>query len=165
MSPPTSRAKLEDLPADATHLILSVGGNDAWGHADFLGQSTASVAEVLLRLDALIAPFARAHHGALELLKQTGLPLAVCTIYNGNFQDPQTARLVSVALAFFNDAMVRNATDFGIPLVDLREICAIPSDYANEIEPSSQGAGRIARVIARMAGGHSWDEKRTTVYV
>ena len=44
--------QLQRLPADATHLILSVGGNDALSHADFLEQSAGSVAEVLLQLDS-----------------------------------------------------------------------------------------------------------------
>src|SRR3712207_9595404 len=39
---PDVREQLRDLPADATHLIVSAGGNDALGHIDFLGAPARS---------------------------------------------------------------------------------------------------------------------------
>src|SRR5688572_1030904 len=46
-------AQVERLPSDATHLVVSAGGNDALGHsAMILRESAASFAEVLDRLGA-----------------------------------------------------------------------------------------------------------------
>src|SRR5690349_15372544 len=42
--------QLDRLPSDATHLVLSAGGNDALANSAVLDQSAKSVAEVLVRL-------------------------------------------------------------------------------------------------------------------
>ena len=156
--------QLKQLPAGATHLILSVGGNDALMNSDFLAETAGSVAEVLLKSRALADAFAFAHCEVLKLLHQTGLPFAVCTIYDANFADSQTAQLVATALALFNEAITRNAVEFGAPLIDLRHICVENADYANEIEPSVTGGEKIARAISRVVEEHNWEKKRTTIY-
>src|SRR5687767_10042149 len=43
--------QLERLPKDATHLVVSAGGNDALGASFLLGQSVATVAEALSLLE------------------------------------------------------------------------------------------------------------------
>ena len=157
--------QLKQLPAHATHLILSVGGNDALMHSDFLAEEASSVAQVLLASRALADAFGLAHGEVLKSLHKTGLPFAVCTIYDANFADPQTAQLVGTALALFNEAITRNAVEFGAPLIDLRQICVENVDYANEIEPSVTGGEKIARAIWRVVEEHKWENKLTTIYI
>ena len=156
--------QLKKLPEGATHLILSVGGNDALMHSDFLMEEAISVAQVLLQARALADAFGVAHCEVLKMLAKTGLPLAVCTIYDCNFADPQTAQLVGTALALFNESIVRNAVEMGVPVIDLRLICNESDDYANEIEPSVQGGQKIARAIARVVQEHDWQKKLTAIY-
>ena len=157
-------AQIARLPHDATHLMLSIGGNDALQNADFLLAPAQSVAEVLTRLSAFGQNFAAAHRAVVEQLKTTGLPLALCTIYDANFGDAQTADLVKTALAVWNDAIVRQAIAAGLPVIDLRAVCSKPADYANEIEPSSQGGAKIARAIRRVVDAHRFDHAQTTIY-
>ena len=83
----------------------------------------------------------------------------VCTIYNGNLA-PSEQRNARVALATFNDVIVRTALAFSLNLLELRAICTQPSDFANPIEPSGTGGLKIARAIAVAlgvipGGGHS----------
>ena len=156
--------QLKELPLDATHLILSVGGNDALMHSDFLMEEAASVAEVLLQARALADAFGLAHCEVLKALKKTGLPFAVCTIYDCNFAEPRTAQLVGTALSLFNEAIVRNAVELGAPVIDLRSICCETADYANEIEPSVVGGAKIARALWRVVEKHDWDKQLTTIY-
>lgn len=157
-------SQLKKLPDDATHLVLSIGGNDALMHSDFLMEEATSVAEVLLQARALADAFAVAYGEVLKMLAKIGLPFVVCTIYDGNFADPQTAQLVGTALALFNESIIRNAVEFGVPVIDLRLICCESADYANEIEPSVQGGKKIAAVIARVIEEHNWEEKLTAIY-
>jgi hypothetical protein len=51
-------------------------------------------------------------------------------------------------LTLFNDAIIRIATEYGVPVIDLRSVCIQDEDYANPIEPSSVGGEKIAKVIA-----------------
>jgi hypothetical protein len=142
-------SQLARVPDSATHLVLSVGGNDALGHIDVLQQPARSVAEVLDSLATRVEPFEAAYRALLLEVVGRGLPLTVCTIYNGNFPDPRVQRLTRTALTLFNDAILRAAFAHELPVIDLRLVCSDPADYANPIEPSVQGGARIAHAIVR----------------
>ncbi len=137
------------IPANATHLALSVGGNDALGHADMLERPADSVAEVLGMLAEVAMEFELRYRAAVDALLERRLPLAICTIYNGNFPDVLTQQLAATALTVFNDAILRVAIEAGLVVIDLRVVCTEPSDYANPIEPSVQGGAKIADAIVR----------------
>lgn len=141
--------QLERVPADATHLVLSVGGNDALGHVHILEQGARSVAEVLDLLSRMAEPFRERYGDTLRQVQETGLPLTICTIYEGAFPDPALQRRAGTALTLFNDVILRFAFDLGLSAVDLRRVCSDRADYANPIEPSVQGGAKIARAIAR----------------
>ncbi len=139
------------LPADATHLVLSVGGNDALQQAHLLLTPASSTDEALGLLADLVEQFEHDYRAAVAACLRPGLPLTICTIYNGNFPDLAYQRITTTALAVFNDAILRTAIAYRLPVIDLRAICASPEDYANRIEPSSVGGAKIARDIAALA--------------
>ncbi len=144
------REQLRLLPADATHLILSVGGNDALGHIDFLGAPAGSTAEVLLGLADMAAEFERGYDDMLDEVLARGLPTAICTIYYPRFPDATLQTIAVTALTVFNDCIVRAALVHRLPLLDLRFVCTEEGDYADPIEPSAQGGEKISRAIAAM---------------
>lgn len=137
------------LPKDASHLILSVGGNDALRHMDLLDQPLRSSAQAFDMLADAVAGFERDYAQALRTCLDTTLPLVICTIYNGNFADAAFQRRVVVAASAFNNVILRAATVNGLRVIDLRLICDRPEDYANPIEPSSIGGEKIVRAIAQ----------------
>ena len=141
------------LPGDATHLVLSVGGNDALMASGLLDEPVYSSADALRLIGASVREFESRYRAAVAACLARGLPLVVCTIYNGNFPDPDYRERVVVALTVFNDAIVRAACSHGLDVIDLRAVCDLPQDYANPIEPSSIGGAKIARVIARVVTG------------
>jgi hypothetical protein len=145
-------SQLGRLPADATHLVLSVGGNDALGHLDFLGRSARSVAGVLMELAAMAEDFEGRYRATLARVLEHGLPTALCTIYYPRFPDAEAQRLAVTALSAFNDAILRAAFEARLPVIDLRLVCSDEADYANPIEPSARGGGKIAAAIARLLG-------------
>jgi lysophospholipase L1-like esterase len=139
--------QLAKLPADASHLILSVGGNDALAHGDLLTRSAKSVPEVLGLLAEAAGAFEQRYRRLIGRLLNRKLPLTVCTIYNGNFPDPFFQRVATTALCVFNDAILRAGLEHKLEIIDLRLVCTEPADYANPIEPSSVGGAKIARAI------------------
>jgi lysophospholipase L1-like esterase len=141
--------QLGGLPRDATHLVVSVGGNDALGSASILAQPATSVAEAVGRLAEAQSRFRQAYARMVEAVVATGLPAALCTIYDSNYPEPQR-RVVVAGLALFNDVITRAAFSRRLPVLDLRLVCSEPSDYANPIEPSAQGGDKIARAIAAL---------------
>ena len=98
--------------------------------------------------------------GLLSLKK----PTAVCTIYYPRIPEPFTQKIAVAALATFNDVIIRQAFLAGVPLIDLRLVCDEDSDYANEIEPSEKGGGKIADAIVRLVSEHDFESRRTEVF-
>jgi hypothetical protein len=126
-----------------------VGGNDAIMNSGVLLKPLDSAAKTLAELADVSREFERKYRRAVAACRKTGLPLTICTIYNGNFPDREYQRLASTALMVFNDAILRVGFEFGLTVIDLRFVCASPEDYANPIEPSSKGGAKIARCIVR----------------
>ena len=146
------RGQLAGLPADATHLAVSIGGNDALGASGILGMSVATVGEALSLLEAAQSRFARDYAAMADAVLARALPTAFCTIYDTPPSGPEY-RVLRTALALFNDEIGRAVFARGATLIDLRLICDEDEDYANPIEPSSRGGAKIAAAIARFAGG------------
>ena len=157
------RDQLRLLPPDATHLIVSVGGNDALGHSDFLGAPARSTAEALMGLADLGDGFERDYLAMLNGVLARGLPTAICTVYYPRFPEATLQRVAVAALTVFNDCIIRAAFAHGIPLIDLRLICTEASDYANAIEPSACGGEKISRAIAELVE-HGATGGRTEVF-
>jgi lysophospholipase L1-like esterase len=141
-------AQLARLPSDATHLLLSVGGNNALMRQALLQAPAASTAEAILMLADAVREFEAGYRKTITACLALRLPLTVCTIYNGNFDDARYRRLTRSAIALFDDAIMRTAVENRLKVIELRLICALPEDYANQIEPSSAGAAKIARALA-----------------
>ena len=141
--------QLERLPPSASHLVLSIGGNDALAHSELLEGPAASAPQLLNFLADAAESFERRYRRLVDRLLERELPLTVCTIYNGNFPEPGFQRLASTALCIFNDPILRIAFERRLTVVDLRLVCQEAADYANPIEPSSRGGGKIAGAIVR----------------
>ena len=144
--------QLASMPADATHLVVSVGGNDALGYVGLLERAASSSAQVLGWFADAAEAFEARYRQMLARVLARGLPTTLCTIYNGNL-GPPTQRLATTALAIFNDAILRAAATHALPVIELRHVCTEPADYANPIEPSSRGGEKIARAIVAAVVG------------
>ena len=100
------------LPAQATHLVLSVGGNNALMHIGILETPVSStMTKAVEALADIASDFERRYRLAIAACLDTALPLAVCTIYNGCFDDKSFQRLASTTLTVFNDAIIRLAIE------------------------------------------------------
>lgn len=139
--------QLESIPDDATHLVLSVGGNNAILRADILDRPVASAGEAFQLLSAVGEEFEKQYRNSLVACLSRRLPLVVCTIYHGNFEDDVFRRRAIVALTVFNDVIIRCAAQHQLVVIDLRFVCNAPVDFANPIEPSTIGGAKIARAI------------------
>lgn len=145
-------SQLVRIPADATHLVVSVGGNDALGESHLLGSPARTVGEALMMLLDAQQRFAGNYAYMLEGVLSRQLPTALCTIYDTPTWAPNQ-RIIKAALALFNDVITRAAFGNALPLIDLRLICSDDDDYANPIEPSTKGGEKMAAAIARLIAG------------
>jgi hypothetical protein len=152
------------IPTDATHLIISAGGNDALGYSSVLGAPSRSIAESLMQLADIRDKFQVQYAAAINGILQAGRPTAVCTIYDPRYPDPVQRRLGATALTIINDVIIREAVRLGLPLLDLRIICDEDADFANPIEPSSQGGSKMVNAIASLLAKHDFVRSTSEVF-
>jgi len=137
--------QLARLPPDATHLVVSVGGNDALSHSsEVLNERPGTFVNVLARLGEIGAEFQTAYRRMLDHVLAHGKPTTVCTIYDSV---PGLSPAHRAGLCVFNDVITREAIRSNVDLIDLRLICGEKADYSSisPIEPSETGGEKIAR--------------------
>jgi hypothetical protein len=86
-----------ELPSDTTHLVVSIGGNDALQRSAFLVERVDSLAEALVHLSAVREIFEQGYRSMLHALLDHALPTVVCTIYEPRFPDPAYRRWPQLA--------------------------------------------------------------------
>ena len=174
------KTQLERLPEDATHLIISAGGNDALGVLHELTEPANNIGEGFYKFYDMRSQFEDKYSSMLTNALSHGLPTTVCTVYDPCFNHGDLQRVEDymwygisankmqkttvTALPIFNDIITRQAVTAGVPLMDLRLIFNSDSDYANPIEPSAAGGVKMARVIKKIVNHHRFEEKRTSIY-
>jgi lysophospholipase L1-like esterase len=146
-------AQLRKLPGDATHVVISAGGNDALAVSGVLDERADSVAGALDRLATVADDFSSQYSEMLQNALVHTPSTAVCTIYQPRYPDPNRRRIAAAALSLLNDHITRQAFAAGVTLIDLRLICDRDDDFANPIEPSAKGGAKIASAIAAFVKG------------
>lgn len=139
--------QLSAIPDDATHLVLSAGGNDALLTAgDLFSEHALDVRDALGKLGDIFRDFTNEYRQLVDELRSLRRHLTLCTVYDSvpELGDPELA-----GLCVFNDAITRTAFSVGATLIDLRIICDEATDYAgiSPIEPSASGGGKIAHAV------------------
>lgn len=143
--------QIPNIPEEATHLVVCIGGNDALQSMDIMSLPASSVMFALGHLTEVRRQFQRAYRAMLRQLLEMHRPTAVCTIYDAV---PGLSPELQTALCMFNDTIVREAYSAQIPVIDIRTICTEAGDYSeiSPIEPSAAGGRKIAQAIARWLG-------------
>jgi hypothetical protein len=155
--------QLARLPADSSHLVVSVGGNNALENSAIVEETACSAAEGFVTLADIQEDFRREYRHMLQAVLNVGKPTVLCTIYDAI---PGFPRQAITALSVFNDIILREAFRSGLPILDLRLLCDEARDYSSlsPIEPSEVGGAKIARGIRRVVTGHDFSRGESVVY-
>ncbi|MGJ7538397.1 MULTISPECIES: SGNH/GDSL hydrolase family protein [unclassified Variovorax] len=144
------RDQLAVQKVEDSYLLVSIGGNDALLNAGILDMPASSTAEVLDLLSDVTEEFEKSYRSAIERCLEITSRLFVCTIYHGNFPDPEYQKRVSIALDVFNSRIIKIAAEQGIGILDLRAVCNAPADFSKGIEPSEKGGKKISDAVVRL---------------
>jgi hypothetical protein len=155
--------QLSQVPDEATHIFVSVGGNDALGYGGILLKNRPSSKQLLEDLADVQNEFRQNYRKMLARVMNLGRYNTVCTIYDSV---PGLTSVSITALSIFNDVIVQEASFNGIPGIDLRHVCSDPSDYStiSPIEPSALGGDKIAKTIAKVFLEHDFSANTTAIY-
>ncbi|UJR35797.1 hypothetical protein I4U23_028545 [Adineta vaga] len=156
--------QIKRVPDDATHLFISIGGNNALSYMHHLQQSVGSVGEALLILHKIKANFEKDYREMLKQVTSLKRPVTTCTIYNPRFPGSHEQTMCETGLSALNDVIVTESTKLGIPVIDLKTIFNDPKDYANAIEPGVQGGAKIVENILFVVNHHRFHENICSIY-
>ena len=140
-------------PGRPAVVVLSVGGNDLLETRQALPPATAPAARILSAFHQVAEDLGARYAKLLESLRPAADRWIVCTIYDVPLTDPEMALLSRVALATMNDHIQRAAWRHGAEVLELRDVCTRPEDFVLEIEPSAEGARKIATAIVNAVTG------------
>ena len=160
---------------EASHIIVSIGGNDLLHNISFL-QRTSELSKIMGK-DArigkwgvkelnpsrnrvfeetyfeIIKPFKKQYETIVANLSSHRANLLLCTVYEGDLVDSDEFSDVNnsskTMVSIFNDIVYRTANKCGAEVLELRDIFVRPEDYANPIEPSHIGGGKLAKAIQK----------------
>ena len=162
-----------NLLSGATHMVVSIGGNDLLCNISFL-QTTTKLSKVMgkdARIEKwgvrelnpsrnrvfeetyfeIIQPFTKQYETIVANLSNHRAKLLLCTVYEGDLVDSDEFSDVNYSsktmVSVFNDIVYRTANKYGADVLELREIFVSSEDYANPIEPSHIGGGKLAKAI------------------
>ena len=140
-------AQAARIPDDASHLVLSVGGNDALQASGYLRGACSSFPQAMETLARIRDEFIESYQRALKAVLSRGLPTHVCTVYD---RIPGLSRGDTAGLALFNELILREAVRLKLSVIDLRLVCDERDDFStvSPIEPSARGGAKIAGAIA-----------------
>ena len=158
---------------EATHIVMSIGGNDLLQNISFL-QMTSKLSEVMDK-DArigkwgskelnpsrnkvfeetyfeIIKPMQQEYESIVANLSNYRAKLLLCTVYEGDLVDSDEFSDViyssKTMLSIFNDLVYRTAQKYDGEVLELRDIFISSEDYANPIEPSHIGGEKLAKSI------------------
>jgi hypothetical protein len=145
-------AQVKHVPADATQLFLSVGGNDLLRKFDLLNARASTVADALLKLGTVMDELSRRYLHAVDACRGTGVPLCLCAVYGCSFPDARTQACADLIVSLFHDRIRQVAEEHRFPVIDLRRVCWRETDFVRSIEPSATGGWRIATTLAGFVG-------------
>jgi len=166
-------SQVSKIPTDATHLFVSIGGNDALGCMYQLQSPATDMESALVMMAEIRDEFSEKYQKAISKVLDKKLPTAVCTIYNPCFlhkgskrgfgmTEEKTQKACEIGLAVLNDVIIQTAVKFQLPVIELRGLFTDEADYANPIEPSEKGGAKMVAVMSEMLTLTSW--KGCTIY-
>jgi hypothetical protein len=155
--------QLARIPEDATHLVVSAGGNDALDNSPLVNSPSADSETLLAELLTAIAEFQAHYRQLVHALTLKLLPTLVCTVYDAV---PDLRPAERTILSLFNDTIVRESAAARFPILDLRQVCVEPRDFSSvsPIEPSEIGGSKISRAIQSVLLGHDFTRPQSVIY-
>ena len=166
--------QLKNLPADATHLFVSVGGNDGLKHFGIFKQPVETIGEALQKMYVIGESFKSKYSSMVDQVLTYKIPTIFCSIYYPRFNVRSLSRVlhylstksngmdtqqtVMAAETIFNDIITYEVFKRKLSLIDLRVLCNDDQDFANPIEPSCTGGMKIAKTIHKIAIKHNFNK-------
>ena len=144
----------DHVPADATAIVLSVGGNDGLRMLGALQDVGMHPWRVTSKIMEIRGAFRARYEQMVCKVLSHGVPLIICNVYAPNHDasniavmGPGARVVASIGVRLINGVIASTARKHRLPLLDLFSAFNQTKDYANPIEPSVWGGDKISNNI------------------
>lgn len=155
--------QFKHLASDTSHLVISVGGNDMLENSFVVRESDKTLSEMWKEVDETRQQFHQDYRRLLREAFTHRLPMVCCTVYDAiqGITPPE-----SILLSLFNDVIISECIQQGLPILDLRKVCTETRDFSkySPIEPSEIGGAKIVRCLRHIFHSHDFAQPLTTIY-
>jgi len=145
--------QIPKIPSNATHIFMSIIGNDCLGVLMGLHNSS-QWAEVAAApspdnpiLSNILSQLESKYEETVLKVKNVGPPLTVCNLYAPRFDDAALQAFCRFSVQLLNIRLKAVADKHGVGLIDIYSLFTDPADYANAIEPGKSGSEKIGKAI------------------
>ena len=147
-----TQTQLPQVPAMATHIFLSIGGNDALAKAKELFEQPGKISLLLGFIHWLFFLFSLEYYQTLSTLKTIGKSqVFICTLYTPDMKKAFWWKrwLCAFALWHLNRVIRTVAHQFNYDILDLAVICDPKTDMrpGHEVELNHGGCKKVAAAM------------------
>uniref|UniRef100_A0A7S4KRT0 SGNH hydrolase-type esterase domain-containing protein n=1 Tax=Paramoeba aestuarina TaxID=180227 RepID=A0A7S4KRT0_9EUKA len=163
-------SQADGIPADASHVVVSIGGNNGLEATAVLLRECQTVEEGVILLQERMVGLEKEYREVMTALVERCKGkhhVVLCSVYKPCFEHFDVRprqKAVDVGVVLFADCIHRIARDLGVPVLDMRSIMDTVDCFANPIEPSAIGGGKIAKGIVDLVEKHDFDKGICIVY-
>jgi len=143
-----SSSQVPLIPPGATHLVLSVGGNDLLDLLNHMVQAGFSTSSMREAIGEGLRAVAREYAQVVASLKELKCHIACCTVYRPNFTNLFFMSLASLCLRLHNSRLAQICAEANCSVLDLATILERPRDFANTLELNTSGGAKVVENIA-----------------
>lgn len=140
--------QLRGIPESATHLVLSISGNDLLALLNEMVLADFSLKSMYAAIVEGMKKVAQDYERLMRDLKACGCHLACCTVYQPNFSHVFFRSLAKFALGLHNSRIHQISQDLDCSVIDLASIVDGPQDFANPLELNTLGGAKVVENVS-----------------
>jgi len=136
------------IPEGATHIVISASGNDLLSLLNQMVVANFTMRSMYATIGTGLQQVADDYRAVIDQLKKRGCHLAICTIYQPNFNHMFFKSLASFSLGLHNSRIKQISVDLDCSVIEFSSMFDSEEDFANPLELSTRGGSKAVENIA-----------------
>merc|ERR1711971_1093144 len=136
------------------HIVISASGNDLLGLLNEMVVANFTFGSMYSAIVTKMQQVADRYRHVVQALKSFGCHLACCTVYHPSFNHIFFKTLAVMSLGLHNSRIVQITEELDASVIDLANMELNQKDFANPLELSTVGGGKLVENITHFVLEH-----------
>lgn len=146
--------QIPQIPASATHLVLSASGNNLLSLLNQMVRARFSLSSMYGSIWEGMKRVADLYRELIAALCGLGCHVAVCTVYRPNFNHMFFKSLATFSLGMHNTRLSAISEEFDCSVIDLANLLEGQEDFANPLELNTRGGAKVVQNVSCFVVDH-----------